>query len=451
MIAARAITLRQTVVCAAVFMAVGLAIGWRSLAYDWHWDDLHLVRVYTGPEIVGSFFGTWDPDGIETKGLRPLTVLFNDARARLFGEWTLGHRVFLIALFSGYLTALGALACRLGAPWWAALAAGVLTLCAKNSYYHFIWIADGIHLVPAVFFVAAAHVLLRYLDTGRTRLGVLSGLLLLLALAAREDALALYGVVVLIGAAYLWFADAAREAYWRLARYVAILFGTFLPFWTWRLLVVPRAPNFRANYGVLTQPLTMVRWTVSLSGQADGWWVAFSAGALLLVAAAFVMLSRDERRRSLLWLLLAIVACLPGAVIARANLLLFPVSFYALFVVMTIAYLAPRSRVIGVAGALALVAAASLGVRASRLEQWSVHSRSTDKIAHDWFGLYSKARFTSIPPERLARTKESLARFGIVDETFDFAAWEQDLRRRHRVGFVDDDDAFVPERKFLTP
>jgi hypothetical protein len=138
-------------------------------------------------------------------------------------------------------------------------------------------------------------------------------------------------------------------------------------------------------------------------------------------------------------------------VYARTNLLLFPVSFYALFVVSTLAALAGTSRVRLTAAALVLTLAAAVSVRASQLEQLSQHSMSTEKIFHDWFGVYSQWRFASIPPARLARTKASLAALGIVDEHFDSTQFEEQLRAQHRVGFVDDGRPFIPERKFLTP
>lgn len=447
---ARGLTLWQTLLCGAVFIVVGLAVGWRSLAYEWQFDDLHLVRAYSAHEIAGAFTGTWDPDGVETKGLRPLTLLFNDARTRAFGEWTLGHRVFLLVLFAAYLVGLSAIAARFGARWWVGLVAGVLTLCAKNSYYHFLWIADGIHLVPALFFVGAVWALLAYLDSGIARPAGASAALLLLALAAREDALALYGVAMLLGLAYLWFNGRLLDHYARLVRYGVLLFATFLPFWVWRLAVVPRAPNFRANTAVITQPIRMFRWTVSLAGQQDASQLLFLLGAVVLTIST-LSLRQEDRRRSLLWLLVSAVACVPGAVYARTNLLLFPVSFYALFVVSTLAALAGTSRVRLTAAALVLTLAAAVSVRASQLEQLSQHSMSTEKIFHDWFGVYSQWRFASIPPARLARTKASLAALGIVDEHFDSTQFEEQLRAQHRVGFVDDGRPFIPERKFLTP
>ena len=444
------LTVLQSVVCVAVFVIVGLSVAWRSLDYDWYFDDLHIVRPFSAAEIAGSFTGTWDPDDLETKGFRPGTVIFNDFRARVFGESVRAQRVFLIVLFAAYLVSLGALICRFGAPWWIGLIAGVLTLCSKDSFYHVVWISDGIHLVPGLLFVAAAHLLLGYLDDGRRLPGAASGLLLLVALAAREDALALCPVVLLMGAAYLMFSDRPPAAYRRLASYGAFLVLTFLSFWLWRLAGVPRAPNFRVNLDVLLGPWYHFRWMVSLSGEFGTAQYAFLAAFVVLLAVA-VRLPRDQRRHSLMWLVLAAIACLPGAVRARANLLLFPISFYATFVALTVAPLARTSRVAAACALTVLLVAAGVSARASRLEQLSLHPMSANKLYWDWQSIYSDARFSNIPPVRLERLKANLGRFGIVDGTFDFDRWQQSLRQRGRVGFIDDGDAFVPERYFLTP
>lgn len=443
-------TSRQYLSSGAVLALVTLAVVWPSLGYEWHWDDLHLLRVHSAREIGGAFLGTWDPDGVETKGLRPLTLLFNDARARLFGEWTYGHRLLLVGLFSLYLTQLASLARRLGTPWYLGLGAGILTLAAKNSLYHVVWIADGIHLVPALFFTGAVHALFGFVDSGRPVRAVVSALCLLGALAAREDALALFPIAIGLGFFYLWIHDRPWNDYVRLARYGLLLFLGFLAFWTWRLIVVPSAPNFRMNLGVFTGPPRLFDWTICLSGQGGLAPWLFRAGGLALVAVAW-RLPRLDRRRAYLWLALAAFACVPGAVIARPNLLLFPVSFYAIFVAITVADLARRSWTGALVCLVALVLAAGASVRASRLEQRSAHAMSYDKIFHDWFGLYSQKPFTSIPPARRARVAASLARLGIVDGTFDFTAWERDLRAQGRVGFIDDGRPFMPARRFLSP
>jgi hypothetical protein len=434
----------------AVFAAVGLSVGWRSLDYDWHWDDLHLIRSHSAVELARGFVSDWDPEGRETKGLRPGTILFNDARARIFGESLRAHRVFLILLFAAYLTALSAIVERLGGPWWAGFVGGVVTLCAKNSFYHFLWVSDGIHLVPALLFTGATFWLLDYLERGRMISAIVSAPLLLMALATREDALALYAIVPLIGAASLWFSGRLRERVGRVIRFVGFLFITFVPFWAWRVMAIPRAPNFRVNLGVLTGPLTLMDWTICLSGQSEWWRWAFRALFGLLLIGLF-RLPRDTRRHSMLWLAAAAAACLPGAVRTVPNLLLLPISFYAIFCVLVAGSLAGSSN-LRRGAALALCAAVMIVcIPASRLEQVSMHANSTGKIYRDWLAIYSPLRFSSTPPARAARVKAQLARFGVLDDTFDFDAWQQELRARGRVGFIDDGGPFVPVRFFLTP
>ena len=430
--------------------AVALCVGWRSVGYEWHWDDLHLIRPHSAAEVAKSFVGTWDPDNIETKGFRPGTVVFNDVRARLFGESVRAHRVFLVLLFSIYLVSLGALVGRLGGPWWVGLLAGILTLCSKNSFYHYVWISDGIHLVPALSFVAAAHLLLAYLDRGARSPAALSAALMLLGLAAREDALALYPVLVVIGFVYLRLFGRPREGYVRLARYAGLLAVTFLPFWVWRLAMVPSAPNFRVNHLVVDGLLTHLHWTVCLSGQAGTAPTWFVLGfAVLLVTA--MLLPPAQRLHSLMWLALAAITCLPGAVRVRANLLLFPISFYAIFVVLIVAGIGRRSRPAASIAVVILGIAAGVSAGASRLEQLSLHPMSSDHIFRDWQAVHSRIRFSSIPPDRERGVRAALARFGIVDDTFDFKRWERDLRQQGRVGVIEDGGAFVPEKYFLTP
>jgi hypothetical protein len=79
-----------------LLLTVALVVGWHSLDYPMVYDDLHLIRHFSGKEIRGAFTGHWDPDEIETPGFRPFTVLFNHARYHAFGENVVAHRVFLL-------------------------------------------------------------------------------------------------------------------------------------------------------------------------------------------------------------------------------------------------------------------------------------------------------------------------------------------------------------------
>ncbi|MBF8301092.1 MAG: hypothetical protein HW394_1462, partial [Acidobacteria bacterium] len=261
--------------CAAVFVIAGLIVSWPSLGYYWAWDDLHLIRAYSRQELLGTLMGNWDPDHIETPGFRPLTTFFNHVRAKWFGEHVVLHRLFLVGLFSAFLTLLGSAAVRLGEHRWAVLLAGIMAVTAKNSYYHFVWITDGNHGLQAVFFAVAVHVLLRYLDTGTpwSLLGTL--LFALFAFATREDSLVTVPVMLLVAYHHV---NAGRDGCVersaravpampaRLRNFVAGLFVITALFWMWRSAAVPDAGQFDPAAPVFTRVGTMMLWTVCLSG-----------------------------------------------------------------------------------------------------------------------------------------------------------------------------------------
>jgi hypothetical protein len=146
-----------------------MAITYQSLGYYWNWDDLHLVRRFTAAELLSTLVGTWNPDGFETLGFRPLTTLFNHVRWLAFGEFVEAHRLFLVGLFAVYLAGLGRIATRIGARPAVGVLAALFTVCAKNSYYHVVWISDGIHLAQGLFVLAAAFAVLSFTDGGRRR------------------------------------------------------------------------------------------------------------------------------------------------------------------------------------------------------------------------------------------------------------------------------------------
>src|SRR4051812_34549941 len=64
----------------ALFLLVGVALAWPSLAYPMVYDDLHLIRRFSPQELAQVWHSPWDVDGIETPGFRPLTPLFDHAR-----------------------------------------------------------------------------------------------------------------------------------------------------------------------------------------------------------------------------------------------------------------------------------------------------------------------------------------------------------------------------------
>lgn len=439
---------------AAAFVVVGVIVAWPSLGYYWNWDDLHLIRTYSGAELLGTLSGHWDPDEMETSGLRPMTTLFNHVRALAFGEQVVLHRLFLVGLFAAFLVLLGSAAVKLGESRWAVLLAGIAVLAAKNSYYHFVWIVDGVHILQAVFFAIAVQLLLRYLHGG-TRWSALGSLVsALFAITTREDSLAIVPVILLIGHHYVNAGRAGRMEWSafavpaRLRTFAACLFGLVALLWMWRSAAVPGAARFDPAAPVFTRVGTMMLWTVGLSGQGTARWVCITAGAL--AAAAVVMLEVAERRRALLWLLAALGTTGIGMVEARTNLLIFPISFYALFLASVAVAVVRQRRWTQVPVALLMIGVVILSVRASRLEQLSLHAMSADQIPRDWEFIYGSRSGATIPSQRRDLLKAKLDRLGVTGADFDFDQWE-DALRRSAPDRPDDDKVFLPPRRFLEP
>ncbi len=433
----------------AVFSATALVVVWPSLGYYWNWDDLHLVRPYTSRELVATLTGQWALSAYETLGLRPVTTLFNHARWMVFGEHLVAHRLFLVTLFAGYLTRLAHLLCRLGGHWVAGLLAGVIALCAKNSYYHIVWIADGIHLLQALLVVTAPHLVLSGVENRGAVAWVGAWSLLTLALLAREDSLVGFPFVLVVGAFHAWrrseFPAAARS----LLRLALALSVAWIAVWVWRLLAVPNAPQFKFAADSLVRLWNMAQWTIGLAGQRDGSAPVF---VLLFVGAVAVasVLGPQERRLAWLWLFLTAVAVTPGNVRAVPNLLVFAIGCYAIFLGIVLRAIGRRSPFRLVVVMVLVGFSTIVSARASRLEQISLHPLSADQMRRDWMFIYGPFRDAVIPEARVRVLREKLDRYGVDTADFDFERWYTGLAARG-LGHPEAGQPFVPPRPFLRP
>ena len=196
--------------------------------------------------------------------------------------------------------------------------------------------------------------------------------------------------------------------------------------------------------------LDTLSWTIGLAGQQPAYARGISVAIAIAAVAALAAIDVPDRRRALAWLLVSLGATVIGAVEARVNLLIFPISFYAMFLASVAVPFARRGPALRAAVALVLVTIAVLSVRASRLEQLSLHPMSTDQIYRDWSFVHGPRRAASIPAPRRERLEAKLERLGIADANFDFDTWEDEVRATGRrapspVGL------FLPERRFLDP
>ena len=407
----------------ALFFALNLALAWPTLRWPMVYDDLHLIRSLETRELLGVFHGDWDPDRVETEGFRPLTTVFNDLRALTFGENVVAHRLFVIALHALYLALLVSLAARVpGTSPRAALLGGVLALCCHLSVYHYVWLADGVHVVQGLAFVTAAHLLLTALEKGGNAPLVLSGLLVLGGALVREDTLVVLPALGLLGLIGMKWGD---ERLPRLTRYGLGLGAAALAVMGLRVLMVPAAPP-AALYlgGLLHQFLRVLNPVGGDSFDALSRILSLGGWIIVLGLGATLVLRRREARWKVpaLWLLCAVFACSAASEFLRDNLLFFPLAFLSLAVATAldeVARLAPRGALISAACAAWLIVG---GAYTSRFLAENFDPCST--IALSWNGqfIYGWARKAHIPPARRAELVRRMADMGIHSR--------RELRRR---------------------
>ena len=404
--------LRDAAASFLIFFVVGLALAWPGLRWPMVYDDLHLVRAFTAQEKAAAWRGSWDPDGIEHPGLRPLTVLFNDARYRLFGEQVAAHRVFLVALFALYAGLLARVATALGAPAPAAVGAGLLLLCSRYSAYHYVWLTDGNHLPQGLLFALAALALLAGLRRRSWPRLAASIAALAAATLVREDSLALVPVLVLFG-----FVAAPRERR-ALLGFAAALLAAALALFVYRLRAVPAAAP--PGLDVRSFAVAVVR-TLVLPGPEsfDGLsravvWV-WIAGAGVALLGSLRRRHAADGRLALVFLAAAVLACSPSLTFRRDDLLFFPVTFAALFYGSALWGLSRQGAALRIVAAALFAAGVFGGANMARTFALNFHPDSARAIRWSAQMIYgSYADRATIPPERRAAVVRQLAAQGVA-------------------------------------
>jgi hypothetical protein len=426
-----------------VFFLVGTAISYRSLAFPWFWDDLHLVRTFSGHELNQVFTGDWDPDRIETPGYRPVTVVFNHVRAEVFGESVIAHRLFQIALVAAYLSILGLIAMELGMGYGAALFAGIFAVCTKNNWWNLVWISDGIHVFVGLLLILSAYLVLSAVKKFAVWKIILATLLAGLGLFAREDALALFPIIPILAFVYalVWNTSLSasldekefrivlpdlwrnrRDFPWRLITVVSLLLvGIAVVFVCLRSALVPAAgagmnlPNLAKHLVVIFHPMGLYLPGPSGELLAVVWLatLGFLLGFNLLIAPA------SARLVTLFWLGAAFLAITPGLAAARPNLLFAPISFFSFGIAHMLSRVARISRtaLVSTAAVTALVLVAS--TINNTIAQDLVHPLSLEYLQDNADFVWGKHSDARVPASRIAKLKQEFSKLGI-DSTSDF-------------------------------
>jgi hypothetical protein len=431
-----------------IFTAAGLSVTWPSLNYPWYSDDLHLIRVFTQEELRAAWTQTWDVDGLETEGYRPLTVMFNHTRAAAFGENVAAHRLFIIALFGVYLVLIGLIGRRFGLTPAAMSLAGVMIVCAKYTCYDLAWIADGVHIAQGVAFAVAALAVLRWIESDAPYWWCASVLSFVLAVLIREDSLAIAPVLVVF--AFLHSRTERKLA----AQRVGLLAYSLA-------IVVISLAALLARTWVLTideawtAPLDLLKHQLQVVTLA-GWHPVILVPAFVLI---FALLAAAARRPApehawtvWLWLVCAGVSTAPAVVVSRVNLLLFPITFYCLFVAHNLArWLNGRTMLFGGWGrGLAVIVAGcctALPALESRRQQLSMAPGSSGRL-DAYCQIARGERLASVTPQRRREAVSAeLQLMGVTAREcanlFDAAgAFRKDVRLP--------DGVFVAPRRFLS-
>jgi hypothetical protein len=403
-----------------VCAALALILAWPSLRWPMVYDDLHQIRGYTAADVAAAFRGRSDPDGIETRGVRPLNLVFNHTQYVLFGENVVAHRLFLAALHALYATLLALIARHFGLPLPFALLATALAMCARYSVYHYVWLVEGHHYVQGLLFEAALVALLAGLRAASAGRLALSSALFFAAVLIREDTIALAPVLAVLGYVGLVTTREKRPLI-LLAGYCAVLaLGSLALLW-YRAVVAPTAvPPGHDVLGLLVSfrralnPMGLEHFDAASHALVLLW----SALGPLLILGLLATRPPEPRRTPLVWLSVAVLACAPALTLRRDDLLFFPTAFMALFYASALWELSRDRAGLRRAAVLVLLTGIVGGAYVSRVYAQNFHPYSARAVWWNGKFIYgSYASRATIPAARREAITRQLASVGIRNES----------------------------------
>ncbi|MCL5429307.1 MAG: hypothetical protein M1347_05850 [Chloroflexi bacterium] len=325
---------RQLVLLAFIFFVIlAILVSWKAIDNPFFYDDLHLIRAFTPEELRSAFVGNWDVDGIESRGYRPLTTLFNHLRYFFFGEDVIAHRVFQAALFAFYLTLLCWVAYKFGMSWGFGLVAASLILVARYNIPHLVWVTDGTRLLQAVLFILSLTCLITAIDRSQIGFYSLSVLLSVINLFVREDSIAAILVIILLGYLYAGRTVDKGKSTWKMHVYLAACLLAGSIYFGLRTVFVPQPEPLQPIFPQAL--LTIAELGYGLTGITS--FDAFSR--FFLISWPFILLFIifvsyfKVSRVSLIWLFCTVISLTVLAIsgYTRPNLLFFPLTFFCLF------------------------------------------------------------------------------------------------------------------------
>ena len=282
------------------------------------WDDLHFIRSYSHSELLSTFHGPNDPDGIETEALRPIATLLFHLQGSLFGENMVLQRGFMATLMGGLLWVVGLLCREVGLSFRHVIIVLVLFASSRVFASLVLWITLGSVILAYIFMVLTALFYLRWLKRGSGYLLALMFGFAALAVFTREEAYTLPAALLLMW----WLSSPHRKDYRRpiaaamgVAAIVAVQY--FL-----RTVFVPDAPQLtvRSLFWITTPfKSAWVPGGITAVGFVDNLLKFFWLSFLCSLAVLFIRFSDTQRLEKVLGIcVLGLIFCTPAMVVARA-------------------------------------------------------------------------------------------------------------------------------------
>jgi hypothetical protein len=418
--------------------------GWSLLFpstydYSFFWDDFHFIRCYSGPELLSTFHGPNDPDGIETPALRPVATLLFHAQGCLLGENVRLQRAFMAGLMGVLLWTIGLLLREVGlSPLHTTI---VFLLFASSRVFAslILWITLGSVILAHISMVLTACFHLRWTRLARRTDLALMALCAVVTTFCREGAYTL--PLVLPG---LWLLARRREGSWRralegAALVLAIVGSHFLL----REVFIPRPlePRLTLEGAARVVASAASAWCpggLEMKGDAarllGGIWIAFSC----VLPLAFV--GGHSRRGALRFFgacMIGVALSTPALAIARSFGLALPCVAFFTAVSMAVVEMLGRTRkrpLLGPAAAClvlgGLAAGVVGGIRRSSDVADSMHDNCASKVLRDGRFLFDR-RWATVPPPRRKAGLARLAALGIRSPS-DLQALERDMHHPRR-------------------
>jgi hypothetical protein len=402
-----------------------------------------------------AFVGPWDVDAIESVSYRPLWVVLNHARATALGENIFLHRLLLFAALAVFVALIAFCAHQIGLRFGYALFAGCLAIFSKANHANLLWLTDATHAFSGIPVAICCVMRARHVQASRLQ-PLLVFVLSLFGLLVREDIACLFPLVVLVGMigdgdASEYLASTWAPRLWSQMPTLLALCASLGIYYLLRKTYVPAAVQGFDPNGMWAH----VRMTLTLTGTRthESVIISFYLFVGMLLGAALFAQDPHGLRPSLLCLLgCTILACTPGLVMARSNLLMVPAALFACALAFALAMALeqcelPLLRVLICAAAVWFCRQTYLETRTSLLAGHPQSIQTVQYAADFLYGDYASR--ATIPARRRAAAEAYLKRYGITSAESYAAQMPRLLAKAKRRRKPGNKKLFTPPSSFL--